>query len=201
VKQVQTAEVGQRTAVSSKCFQLYYTRSDRHFATVLPPYPFHLFPRLLWRFPSSQLFCVHYKNRCRPLKCEWRLLRKRGQVLATTDCLWNDAYSKDYPHVCIHIQSYAGCVEYFWHALTEVEGVSGPKDSLLSPLKVTRLFTAINKVLAQLSWCCCVICSIAIKWSDGIHQRGGRCDISPNRLWLRVSISLLCLSVIFRIIA
>jgi hypothetical protein len=27
-----------------------------------PPCPFHLFPLLLWRFPSSQLFCVHYTD-------------------------------------------------------------------------------------------------------------------------------------------
>jgi hypothetical protein len=32
-----------RTAVSSKCFQLYYTCSDRLFAILLPPCPFHLF--------------------------------------------------------------------------------------------------------------------------------------------------------------
>jgi hypothetical protein len=58
---VQTAEVAQwRTAVSSKCFQLYYTCSDTLFAVVLPPCPFHLFPLLLWRFPSSRLFYVHY---------------------------------------------------------------------------------------------------------------------------------------------
>jgi hypothetical protein len=59
---VQAAEVSQRrTAVSSKCFQLYYTCSDRLLAIALPPYSFHLFPLLLWRFLSSQLFCVHYK--------------------------------------------------------------------------------------------------------------------------------------------
>jgi hypothetical protein len=61
VKQVQAAEVSQRrTAVSSKCFQSYYTCSDRLLAIALPPCPFHLFPLLPWRFPSSQLFCVHY---------------------------------------------------------------------------------------------------------------------------------------------
>jgi hypothetical protein len=29
----------------------------------LPSCPFHLFPLLLWRFPSSQLFCVHYSHK------------------------------------------------------------------------------------------------------------------------------------------
>jgi hypothetical protein len=42
---VQAAEVSQRrTAVSSKCFQLYYTCSDRLLAVALPPCSFHLFP-------------------------------------------------------------------------------------------------------------------------------------------------------------
>jgi hypothetical protein len=44
VKQVQAAEVSQRrTAVGSKCFQLYYTCSDRLLTIALPPCPFHLF--------------------------------------------------------------------------------------------------------------------------------------------------------------
>jgi hypothetical protein len=48
VKQVQDAEVSQRrTAVSSKCFQLYYTCSDRLLAIALPSCSFHLFPLLL----------------------------------------------------------------------------------------------------------------------------------------------------------
>jgi hypothetical protein len=59
---VQATEVEQRRiAVSSKCFQLYCTCSDRLLAVVLPPCSFHLFPLLLWRFQSSQLFCFHYK--------------------------------------------------------------------------------------------------------------------------------------------
>jgi hypothetical protein len=53
VKQVQAAEVSQRrTAVSSKCFQLYYTCSDRIFAILLPPCPFHLFSPLTVTFPK-----------------------------------------------------------------------------------------------------------------------------------------------------
>jgi hypothetical protein len=45
VKQVQAAELAQRrTAVSSKCFKLYYTCSDRLLAVVLPPCSFHFFP-------------------------------------------------------------------------------------------------------------------------------------------------------------
>jgi hypothetical protein len=48
VKQVQAAEVSQRrTAVSSKCFQFYYTCSDRLLAIALPPCSFHIFPLLL----------------------------------------------------------------------------------------------------------------------------------------------------------
>jgi hypothetical protein len=47
-KHVQSAEVSQRrTAVSSKCFQLYYTCSDRLFAVVLPLALSIFFPRLL----------------------------------------------------------------------------------------------------------------------------------------------------------
>jgi hypothetical protein len=60
VKQVQAAEVAQRrTAMSSKCFQLYYTCSDRLFAIMLLLSRSILFSLLLWRFRSSQLFCVH----------------------------------------------------------------------------------------------------------------------------------------------
>jgi hypothetical protein len=53
VKQlVQAAEVSQRrTAVSSKCFQLYYTCSDRLLAIALPPYSFHFSP-LTVTFPQ-----------------------------------------------------------------------------------------------------------------------------------------------------
>jgi hypothetical protein len=62
VQQVQSAEVSQRwTAVSSKCFQLYYTWSDRLFTVVLAPCSFHPLSPLLRRFRSSQLFCVHYR--------------------------------------------------------------------------------------------------------------------------------------------
>jgi hypothetical protein len=47
---VQAAEVSQRrTTVSSKCFQLYYTCSERDFSIVLPPCPFH-FPPLIVTF-------------------------------------------------------------------------------------------------------------------------------------------------------
>jgi hypothetical protein len=53
VKQVQAAEVSQRrTAVSSKCFQLYYTCSDRLLAIALPSYSFHIFPPLTVTFPK-----------------------------------------------------------------------------------------------------------------------------------------------------
>jgi hypothetical protein len=53
VKQVQTAEVSQRrTAVSSKCFQLYYTCSDTLLTVALPSYSFHLFPPLTVTFPK-----------------------------------------------------------------------------------------------------------------------------------------------------
>jgi hypothetical protein len=63
---VQAAEVSQRrTAVSSKCFQLYYTCSDRLLTIALPSCSFHLSPLLLWRFPSSRLFCVQYILSCR----------------------------------------------------------------------------------------------------------------------------------------
>jgi hypothetical protein len=43
VKQVQAAEESQRrTAVNSKCFQLYYTCSDRLLTIALPSYSFPL---------------------------------------------------------------------------------------------------------------------------------------------------------------
>jgi hypothetical protein len=56
---VQAAEVSQRrTAVSSKCFQLYYACSDSWPSrSTLALSSF--FPLLLWRFLSAQLFCVH----------------------------------------------------------------------------------------------------------------------------------------------
>jgi hypothetical protein len=38
--------------VSSKCFQLYYTCSDRLFAVAFPPCPFHHFSRLTVTFPK-----------------------------------------------------------------------------------------------------------------------------------------------------
>jgi hypothetical protein len=51
MKQVQAAEVSQpRTAVSSKCFQLYYTCSDRLLAIAFPRCSFHLF------FPPTVMF-------------------------------------------------------------------------------------------------------------------------------------------------
>jgi hypothetical protein len=68
LKQVQAVEVSQRrTAVSSKCFQLYYTCSDRLLTIALPPCPFHRFPLLLWRFPKlavilRPLYKVHRMN-------------------------------------------------------------------------------------------------------------------------------------------
>jgi hypothetical protein len=64
-KQVQAAEVPQRrAAVSSKCFQLYYTCSDRLLAIVLSPCPFHLFPsycdvfQALIYFASTMAFAI-----------------------------------------------------------------------------------------------------------------------------------------------
>jgi hypothetical protein len=57
---VQAAEVSQRrTAVSIKCFQLYYTFSDRLLAIALPLALSIFIPLLLWRVLSCQLFCVH----------------------------------------------------------------------------------------------------------------------------------------------
>jgi len=53
--------------VSSKCFQLYYTCSDRLLTIALPLALSIFFPLLLWRFQSSQLFCVHYKSWFRTL--------------------------------------------------------------------------------------------------------------------------------------
>jgi hypothetical protein len=52
VEQVQAAEESQRTAVSSKCFQLYYTCSDRLLTIALPFYSFHLFSPLTVMFPK-----------------------------------------------------------------------------------------------------------------------------------------------------
>jgi hypothetical protein len=49
----QAAEVSQRrTAVGSKCFQLYYTCSDRLLTIALPSYSFHLFSPLTVTFPK-----------------------------------------------------------------------------------------------------------------------------------------------------
>jgi hypothetical protein len=63
VKQAQAAEVSQRrTAVSSKLFLFYYTCSDRLLTIELPSCSFHIFPFSLWRFPGSQLFCIHYSS-------------------------------------------------------------------------------------------------------------------------------------------
>jgi hypothetical protein len=45
--------------LSSKCFQLYYTCSDC-WQSRSPLALSIFFPLLLWRFLSSQLFCVHY---------------------------------------------------------------------------------------------------------------------------------------------
>jgi hypothetical protein len=59
----QAAEVAQRrTAVSSKCFQLYYTCSDILFVVVLPPCSFHIFPPLTVTFPKLAVIL-------RPLYC------------------------------------------------------------------------------------------------------------------------------------
>jgi hypothetical protein len=53
VKQVQAAEVSQRrTAVSSKCFQLYYTCSDRLLTFALHSYSFHLSSPVTVTFPK-----------------------------------------------------------------------------------------------------------------------------------------------------
>jgi hypothetical protein len=59
VKQVQAAEESQwRTAVSSKCFQLYYTCSDRLLTIALPSYSFHLFSPVTVTFPKlSVILC------------------------------------------------------------------------------------------------------------------------------------------------
>jgi hypothetical protein len=71
--QVQAAEVSQRrTAVSSKCFQLYYTCSDcwpSHSPLLFPSF----FLLLLWRFLTSQLFCVHYTYVCFDIRLSHRL--------------------------------------------------------------------------------------------------------------------------------
>jgi hypothetical protein len=70
VKQVQAAEVSQRrTAVSSKCFQLNYTCSDRLLAITLPSCSFHLFSSLTVMFPKLSVICVHYV---------WQLLWNTG---------------------------------------------------------------------------------------------------------------------------
>jgi hypothetical protein len=51
MKQVQAAEKSQRrTAVSSKCFHLHYTRSDRLLTIALPSCSFHLFSPLTVTF-------------------------------------------------------------------------------------------------------------------------------------------------------
>jgi hypothetical protein len=53
VKQVQASEESQRrTAVSSKCLQLYYACSDRLLTIALPSYSFHLFSPLTVTFPK-----------------------------------------------------------------------------------------------------------------------------------------------------
>jgi hypothetical protein len=81
---VQAAEVSQRrTVVSSKCFSYTIhaqTDSWPSRSPLLFPYFFFL---LLWRFPSSQLFCVHYTD-------VWPCVSMFCDVLCdgslTTDC-------------------------------------------------------------------------------------------------------------------
>jgi hypothetical protein len=62
VKQVEDAEESQRrAAVSSKCFQLYYTCSDRLLTIALPSYSFHLFHLLAVTLPKlSVIFRLLY---------------------------------------------------------------------------------------------------------------------------------------------
>jgi hypothetical protein len=48
--------------VSSKCFQLYYTCSDRLLTIALPSYSFHLFPPLTVTFPKLSVILCHYKS-------------------------------------------------------------------------------------------------------------------------------------------
>jgi hypothetical protein len=43
--------------------KLYYTSSDTLLTIALPLALSIYFPLLLWRFPSSQLFCVHYTQK------------------------------------------------------------------------------------------------------------------------------------------
>jgi hypothetical protein len=66
--------------VSSKCFQLYYTCSDRLFAVVLPPCPFHLFPPLTVTFPKLAVIL-------RPLYMSTTRLRTQGHVFSYNDIL------------------------------------------------------------------------------------------------------------------
>jgi hypothetical protein len=44
--------IARETVVSSKCFQLYYTCSDRLLTIALPSYSFNLFPPLTVTFPK-----------------------------------------------------------------------------------------------------------------------------------------------------
>jgi hypothetical protein len=51
--------------LSSKCFQLYYTFSDRLLAIALPPCSFHLFSPLTVTFPKlSVILCPLYRRSC-----------------------------------------------------------------------------------------------------------------------------------------
>jgi hypothetical protein len=69
VKQVQAAVESQRTAVSSKCFKIYYTCSDRLLTIALPPCSLHLFSPLTVTFPKLSVilrplytpkFCTYF---------------------------------------------------------------------------------------------------------------------------------------------
>jgi hypothetical protein len=88
--EVQAAEVAQRrTAVSSKCFQLHYTcwQTLRRRASPLP-FP-SFFPLLLWRFPSSQLFCVHYNIPALMSFLPYSKLHAMVAVVTLAkDCMW-----------------------------------------------------------------------------------------------------------------
>jgi hypothetical protein len=75
VKHVQAAEVGQRrAAVSSKCFQLYYTCSDRLLAITLPSCSFHLLSPLTVTFPKLSVIL-------RPLYVGFDRMRTETEVM------------------------------------------------------------------------------------------------------------------------
>jgi hypothetical protein len=85
---VQAVEVAQRrTAVSSKCFNVFsYTiHAQTDFALALSIF----FPLLLWRFPSSQLFCVHYTAWTVRKYDVWKTARVEKETLRI---VWLDPY-------------------------------------------------------------------------------------------------------------